>query len=218
MGIKKSDMQLKQDIEAELLWDPRVNAAQIGVSVDKGVVSLLGAVDNYAEKLAAEAATKRVAGVRTVAQDLTVKLRGEHQRTDAEIAATVDSVLKWDVFIPSSVRASVREGTVTLEGEAVWQFQRDAARSAVRNIVGVVGVLTAISIKPGASVSVVKEKVEAALHRLASADAKSIHVETSGGKVTLNGTASSWRSMEDASHAAWAAPGVTSVVDNLKVH
>ncbi len=217
MTIKKSDTQLKQDIEAELLWDPRVNAAQIGVSVDKGVVSLLGAVDNYAEKWAAERATKRVAGVRTVAQDLTVKLRGEHQRTDAEIAATVDSVLKWDVFIPSSVRASVRHGTVTLEGEAVWQFQRDAARSAVRNIVGVVGVHTAISLKPAAAVSEVKEKVEAALHRLAAADARSIHVEASGGKVTLSGTASSWRSMEDASHAAWAAPGVTSVVDNLKV-
>src|SRR5271154_6273901 len=114
--MHKTDIQLKQDIEEELLWDPKVNAAQIGVSVDEGAVSLLGTVDTYAEKWAAEDATKRVSGVRTVAQDLTVKILGEHQRSDSDIARAVQSALEWDVSVPNAVTAKVRNGEVTLEG------------------------------------------------------------------------------------------------------
>jgi VCBS repeat-containing protein len=214
--MMKTDMQLKQDIETELRWDPKVNAAQIGVSVDNGVVSLLGAVDTHAEKWAAEDATKRVSGVRTVAQDLTVKILSEHKRPDSEIADAVQNALKWDVFVPETVTAKVQNGAVTLEGDATWNYQRKEAEQAVRHLTGVVSVYDAISLKPEASATQVKEKVEAALQRQATADAKSIHVETLGGKVTLTGTASSWHSMRDASHAAWAAPGVTEVVDKMK--
>lgn len=215
--MTKTDLQLKQDIETELRWDPKVNAAQVGVSVDKGVVSLLGTVDSYAEKWAAEDATKRVSGVRTVAQDLTVKILGEHKRSDSDIAAAVQNALKWDVFVPKEVTAKVQNGAVTLEGPATWGYQRESAERAVRHLTGVVSVHNSIHIKPEASAAQVKEKVEAALQRQAATDAKSIHVETSGGKVTLTGTASSWQSIEDASHAAWAAPGVTNVVDQLTV-
>jgi osmotically-inducible protein OsmY len=215
--MTKTDMQLKQDIENELRWDPKVNAAQVGVSVDKGVVSLLGTVDTYAEKWAAEGATKRVSGVRTVAQDLTVKILGEHKRSDSDIAAAVQNALEWDVFVPKDITAKVRNGAVTLEGPATWGYQRDAAERVVRHLTGVVSVYNSISIKPEVSAAQVKEQVEAALKRQAVTDAKSIHVETSGGKVTLTGTASSWQSIEDASNAAWAAPGVTSVVDQLTV-
>jgi osmotically-inducible protein OsmY len=215
--LKKTDTQLKNDVEAELRWDPRVNAAQVGVSVDKGVVSLLGSVDTYAEKWAAEAATKRVNGVRTVAQDLTVKVLAEHKREDSEIAAAVQSALTWDVFVPKTVNASVQKGEVTLEGAATWGYQREAAELVVRRLAGVVSVRNLIVINPGATASQVKEHVEAALQRQAVTDAKSIHVEIAGGKVTLTGTASSWQSIEDASHAAWAAPGVTNVVDKLTV-
>ena len=215
--MNKTDLQLKTDIEEELRWDPKVNAAQIGVTVDKGAVSLLGSVDTYAEKWAAEDATKRVSGVRTVAQDLTVKLLGDHTRNDSEIAAAVQNALAWDVYIPKSVTAKVHNGRVTLEGPVTWNYQREAAERAMRYLMGVVAVNNAITLKPRASAAQVKEKVEAALQRQATADAKSIHIEASGGKVTLTGKASSWQSIEDAAHAAWAAPGVTEVVDRMTV-
>ena len=211
----KSDMKLKQDIEEELRWDPKVNAAQIGVSVDKGAVSLLGAVDTFAEKWAAEDATKRVSGVRTVAQDLSVKILTDHMRTDSEIAAAVQSALEWNVAVPKDVTAKVQQGAVTLEGQVPWNYQRDAAERAVRHLKGVVAVHDFITLKPQVSAAQVKEKVQAALQRQAAADAKSIHIGTSGGKVTLTGHASSWQSIEDAANAAWAAPGVTEVDDRV---
>lgn len=213
--MSKTDIQLKQDIEEELRWDPKVNAAQIGVSVDKGAVSLFGAVDTYAERRAAEAATKRVSGVRTVAQDLTVKILTEHKRSDSEIAGAAQTRFTWDVWIPKTVTAKVEQGWVTLQGQVTWNYQREAAERTIRNIPGVVGVSNSISLKQ-ASAAQVKENVQAALHRQAAADAKSIHVETSGGEVTLTGHASSWQSIEDAANAAWAAPGVTEVVDEVK--
>jgi osmotically-inducible protein OsmY len=216
-AVIKTDMQLKQDIEEELRWDPKLNAAQIGVSVDKGAVSLSGAVDTYAAKWAAEDATKRVAGVRTVAQDLTVKILAEHKHTDPEIAAAVESAFKWNVFVPKAVTAKVSSGSVTLEGQVTWNYQKDAAENAIRHLSGVVTVFNFITIKPDVSAGQVKEKVQAALLRQATSDAKSIHVDTSGGKVTLTGHVASWRSMDDAENAAWAAPGVNEVVDKMTI-
>jgi osmotically-inducible protein OsmY len=215
--LTKTDNQLKQDIETELRWDPKVNPAQIGVSVDKGVVSLLGAVDTYAEKWAAEDATKRVSGVRTVAQDLTVKVQTSHKHNDSEIAAAVQGALSWNVYVPNTVTARVADGAVTLQGQAIWNYQRDAAERAVRYLTGVSSVCNAITLRPEASAAQVKEKVLAALERQATTDAKSINVDASGGKVTLTGQASSWQSIEDASSAAWAAPGVTEVVNLVKM-
>ncbi len=216
--MTKTDVQLKKDIEQELSWDPKINEAQIGVTVDKGAVSLLGEVDTYAEKWAAESATKRVSGVRTVAEDLKVKIPFDDKHSDSEIAGAVLSALKWDVFVPGNVTAKVQDGTVTLEGEVAWNFERDAAGRAVRYLSGVSHVNNAISLKPeSASTSKVKEKVEAALHRQATSDAQSIKVECHGGRVTLSGHASSWQSIEDASSAAWAAPGVTEVVDRIHI-
>ena len=215
--MTKTDLQLKRDVEEELRWDPKVNAAQIGVTVEQGSVSLLGAVDTYAEKWAAEDATKRVGGVRTVAQDLTVKILGEHKRSDTEIAAATQNALGWNVYVPKTITAKVQQGVVTLEGQVDWNFQRNAAEKAVRYLTGVVTVDNAIRLKTQTSATQVKENVQAALQRQATADAKSIHVETSGGKVTLTGHASSWQSIHDAAGAAWAAPGVTEVVDRMQV-
>lgn len=215
--MSKTDSQLKQDIETELKWDPKVNAAQIGVSVDKGAVTLLGTVDGYAQKWAAEDATKRVFGVCTVAQDLTVKILGDHKRTDSDIAAAVQHALKWDVFTPNSVTAKVQNSAVTLEGQVKWNFEREAAERAVRYLTGVVAVYNSITLKPEASASQVKEKIQSALQRQATKDTNSIHIDASGSKVTLTGHASSWQSIEDAAHAAWAAPGVTEVVDKMKM-
>ena len=216
--MAKTDVQLKQDIEQELSWDPKVNAAQIGVSVDHGAVSLLGTVDTYAQKWAAEDATKRVSGVRTVAHDLTVKVLSEHVRSDTDIASAVQSTLKWDVLVPKAVTAVVRDGFVTLAGQVDWNFEREAAERAVRYLTGVVSVSNSITLKKTeASAAQVKEKVEAALQRQATTDANSIHVDTNGSLVTLTGHASSWQSVVDASNAAWAARGVSQVIDKLKV-
>lgn len=215
--MSKTDQQLKQDIENELSMDPSVNAAQIGVTVDKGVVTLLGSVDTWAAKWAAEDATKRVHGVCAVAQDLTVKLTVEHQRSDSEIAAAVQSALKWDVFVPGDVTASVKSGAVTLAGQVSWQFQREAAARAVRFLSGVSVVYNSITLKPDESNAQVKDRVTAALTRQASSSAKAIHVETKGGNVTLSGRVPSWQSARDASAAAWSVPGVMTVVDDMTV-
>ena len=155
----KSDSQLKQDIESELLRDPTINSAQIGVIVNDGAVTLLRVVSTYAQRLAAEAATKRVSGVRTVAQDLTVEIVAEHEQSDSEIASAVQRALNWDVCIPKSVTATVREGIVTLEGHVAWNFERDAAESAVRHFMGVTAVVNFIALKPSVLASDVKAKM-----------------------------------------------------------
>ena len=215
--MSKTDAQLKKDIEDELRWDPKVNAAQIGISVDKGVVSLFGAVNTYADKWAAEDATKRVSGVRTVAQDLTVKVLTDHMRGDSDIAAATQSALEWDVNVPATVTAKVERGSVTLEGQVTWNYERDAAERAIRQLAGVVAVNNSINIQPRTSATQVKESVFAALERQATTDSESIHVNTLGTQVTLTGHASSWQAIIDATNAAWAAPGVTQVIDQVKL-
>jgi osmotically-inducible protein OsmY len=217
MTMAKSDQQLKQDIEDELRWDPKINAAQVGVRVDKGVVSLLGSVDTWAAKWAVEDATKRVSGVRTVAQDLTVKLSGDHARSDVEIADAVQSALRWDVSVPATIAADVAKGHVTLHGKASGNYQREAAAAAVRNLVGVVSVFDAVALEPRTSASGIRADIESALKRQAGTDAQAIHVVTEGGRVTLSGYASSWQAAADASAAAWAAPGVSEVVDKMDI-
>ena len=213
----KTDTQLKTDIEQELKADPSINALQIGVTVDHGAVTLLGEVETYAAKWAAETATKRVSGVRTVAQDLTVKLLQGDQRTDSDVAAAVENVLRWNVYVPMSVTATVQNGVVTLSGEVAWNYEREAAGKAVRYLTGVSLVNNAITLKERPTVEKVQDQVTTALLRQATTDAHSIKIETSGGRVTLSGHATSWQSIEDATNAAWAVPGVTKVVDHISL-
>lgn len=215
--MNKNDMQIKQDVEEELRWDPTVNAARIGVTVQNGAVALFGRVETYAEKWFAEDAARRVAGVRTIAQDLEVAIREEHRRSDVEIAATVESALRWDVLVPRSVIATVEGGAVALEGEVQWKFQREAAERLVRNLAGVVAVHNYVTVRPPASAKVVKRNIEAALERQATTDSGTIEVTTDGEQITLTGHVSSFRAVEDALAAAWASPGVTAVVNELKV-
>lgn len=211
----KTDIQLKHDIEQELSFDPKINAAHVGVRVDHGAVTLMGTVDTFGEKWAVEDATRKVGCVRTIAQELTVKTISEHERTDSEIAAAVDRALEWHVYVPASVKAIVQKGSVTLEGHAVWHYEREAAEKAVRNLRGVVQVFNAISLKPQVSAAKLTSNVEAALKRQSVKDAKAIQVTTQGSQVTLSGVVSSWQAIEDANEVAWAAPGVTLVIDHL---
>jgi VCBS repeat-containing protein len=148
---------------------------------------------------------------------MTVRLLGDNKRSDAEIAEAALRALKWDVWVPNTVTLEVQEGRITLQGQVGWKYERDSAEKAVANLAGVMSVNNQITIKPKASAAKVKEKVEAALQRQASADARTIHVDTSGSTVTLTGKASSWRAIDDAAAAAWAVPGVTDVVDKLSV-
>jgi osmotically-inducible protein OsmY len=215
--MSKSDTQLKRDLEEELRWDPKINANQIGLTVDKGAVSLFGTVDTYAEKWAAEEAVKRVSGVRTVAQDLTVTIAVDHKRNDSDLAKAAQQALEWDVFVPKEVTARVEQGVITVAGQVDWNYERDAAEETMRRLKGVTCVYNLITLRPQPSAVEVKEKIQAALQRQAVADANSINVVMSGGKVTLTGHASSWQSIEDAASSAWAAPGVTEVRDEVKM-
>ncbi len=134
--MSKSDLQLKTDIEEELRWDPMINEAAVGVTVKNGKVSLMGTVDTYAEKWAAEDATRRVSGVRGVTQDLKVALRAEHARSDADLKSAIDAALKWNVFVPTTITAKVTDGAVTLEGSVGWNYQRDFAERSIRYLSG----------------------------------------------------------------------------------
>jgi len=213
----KTDAQLSQEVELELASEPKLNASEIAINVDQGAVSLLGTIDTYAEKAIAENAAKRVSGVRAIALDLKVRLLEHDVRTDSDIAVAVQNALNWDVLLPATVTAKVEDGWVTLEGPVTWNYQREGAERAVHHLTGVVGVFNSIAIRPQASPSRVKEQVEAALERRALAGVKSIRVDVAGGKVTLTGHAESWQAIEDAANAAWAAPGVTEVVDQVKM-
>jgi osmotically-inducible protein OsmY len=214
----KPDVQLQRDILDELDWEPRVDAAEIGVTVDDGVVTLTGHVTTYDEKLAAERATQRVAGVKAVANDIEVRPGGSSARDDTDIAkATVDA-LNWRVSVPAElIKVAVSKGWVTLEGEVDWQFQRESAEDAVRPLLGVRGVINEIVVKPKASATEVKSRIEAAFQRSSEIDATKVQIEAHEGKVTLLGDVRSWAEREEAERTAWAAPGVYAVENRIVV-
>jgi osmotically-inducible protein OsmY len=212
----KTDNQLQQDISAELSWEPSVHAAQIGVEVKNGMVTLAGDVGTFAEKWNAERATQRVIGVKSVASELKVKLSGLGIRSDADIASAARTALEWSADVPpEAIKVQVDDGWVTLTGNVEWQFQRQAAADNVRYLLGVTGVSDQIAIKPSLSATLVKADIEAALKRRAVADANEISVAVSGSEVTLKGTVHSWAERDLATTSAWGTPGVREVVDKL---
>ena len=212
----KTDSQLQQDVLAELKWEPSVHAAEIGVEVKDGVVTLAGHVGSYSEKWNAERAAQRVAGVRALAVEMDVKLLGSSQRNDADIARSAESSLQWTTFLPKdAIKVKVEKGWVTLTGQVEWQYQRESAANAVRYLMGVTGVSDEIAIKPKVSSTAVKSDIEAALKRRAPADAHKINVDVKGADVTLTGTVSSWAERDLATHSAWGTPGVHNVVDKM---
>ena len=214
----KSDTQLQIDIKEELKWEPRVRDEEIGIQVRDGVVTLMGTVPDYGQRARAERAVERVAGVRAVAQELTVKVPNTHLRSDTDLAHQIVNTLAWDTEVPfQTVKAKVDDGWVTLEGEVEWQFQRNAPERAVRYLAGVKGVSNLLKVKAHVSTYDVAQHITAALSRSAEADAKKIKVTAAGGKVTLTGTVRSWPERADAQQAAWSATGVTEVDDRLAV-
>ena len=215
----KTDTQLQQDVIAELTWEPSVNAAQIGVEVKDGIVTLAGHVGSYAEKCDAERAAQRVSGVKALAVEMDVKLAGSSKRTDADVARAVQNVLQGTTYLPKDhVKVMVESGWVTLSGEVDWEYQRQSATAAVRYLMGVTGVSDQILIKkPKVSSSAVKSDIEAALKRRATADAQKISVEVHGADVTLTGEVHSWSERDLARNTAWGTFGVHNVQDNLTI-
>jgi osmotically-inducible protein OsmY len=215
----KTDKQLQQDVIAELRWEPSVNAAHIGVEVSDGVVTLAGHVASYTEKLAAERAAQRVAGVKALAVEMDVKLSGSMaQRTDADIAQSVENVLQWATYFPSdTIKVKVEGGWITLSGTVEWEYQRHTVNDAIRLLSGVTGITNKIAIEPSVSTTVVKSDIEAALRRRARTDAQRISVDVQGSEVTLTGSVHSWSERELARDSAWNSAGVRNVVDKMTV-
>jgi osmotically-inducible protein OsmY len=214
----KSDAQLQKDILAELKWDPIVNETDVGVIVKDGVVTLTGHLASYAEKCAVERAAQRVHGVKALAIELSVKLPGPNERTDAQIAAAAENAIEWNSLVPQDkVRPTVERGWITLNGEVEWDYQRRAAEKSLRNLLGVTGVTNLVHVKPRVSASQIDRKIHDALLRQAARESRRIDVSVSGSQVTLEGTVHSWAERVAAQGVAFAAPGVSTVVNHLHI-
>ena len=213
-----TDKDLKQHVQSALDWEPSLDASDIGASVDEGVVTLRGNVASYAEKVTAERVGLRVYGVKAVANDLVVRLVTGFERTDTEIAQAAVAALKWNTMVPPDrVTVTVTDGWVSLKGTLDWQYQKDAAGRAVRDLTGVKGVTNYINVQPRVKTLDVREKIVEAFKRSAEIDARRVNVTATEGKVILSGNVHSFAERQEDERAAWAAPGVTQVEDRLTI-
>lgn len=214
----KTDSQIKLDVQDELDWEPSIDETKIGVAVDGGVVTLSGQVSSYAKKMAAEKAAKGVQGVKAVAEDIVVKYPSSLEKSDTEIAKAALNALKWHSSVPNdTVMVKAENGWVYLSGEVQWAYQKNSAKNAIKDLTGVRGVSNSIAIKRDVKPIEVKERIEEAFERSAEIDAKGITVTTDGHTVTLSGKVHSIQEKEDAEKAAFKAPGVWEVKNNLRV-
>lgn len=212
------DKELQRTVIAELEWEPSIDSADIGVAVVDGVVTLSGYVKSYAEKLAAEKAVRRVAGVDAIAEELKVRYASDAKTADHEIAKRILDMFAWNSLVPhKQIQVKVEHGWVTLAGEVKWHYQSTEAQRVASQIDGVVGVSNNIKIANQVSVSDVRHRIEEAFKRQADLDARSVTIEVDGNRVTLSGHVSAWYERQAAERAAWAAPGVTQVIDRIAV-
>lgn len=212
------DKDLKQHVQNALDWEPSVDARDIGVSVNEGVVTLRGNVPSYTAKVVAERVALRVYGAKAVANDLLVRLVSGDERTDTEIALAAVAALNWHTVVPHDhVTVTVEDGWITLSGTVDWQYQKDAAVRATRDLTGVKGVTNAIRVQPHVKTTDIREKIETAFRRSAAIDARRINISAQDSKVILSGNVHSWAERLEAERVAWAAPGVSQVEDRLAV-
>ena len=214
----KTDSQLQKDVMEELAWEPSIDHAAIGVAVANGIVTLTGFVKTFAEKIAAEKAVKRVKGVRGLAEEMKVRFASDPKTSDAEIAKRIVDILAFDVTVPDDkISVKVEHGWVTLTGTVDWHYQRQAARNDAGRVTGVLGVSNLIEVAKLPTAFDVKDRIVQAFKRAADTEASAINVVTDGGLVRLGGTVHSFHERQVAERAAWAAPGVTRIEDNIVI-
>lgn len=212
------DDQLQKAVLAELNWEPSITAAHIGVTAENGTVTLTGHVASYGQKHAAEMATGRVKGVKAIAEEIEVRLPYEVKRDDADIARAAIERLAWDTGTPrDAVKVKVEKGWVTLTGQVDWHYQMEAAEREVRGLMGVLGVSNQVTIKPRVDTAHLQDDIQHALHRSIFFQPENVHVSAEEGRIKLTGTVTSWLDRRTAGWTAWAAPGATSVENDLIV-
>lgn len=215
--VRRTDEEVQQDVLAELAWEPRLQPQEIGVLVRDGVVTLTGWVDNYAKKWAAERAAHRLADVRSVANDIEVRLPTSATRLDPDIATAASRALEWDAFVPiTQLDVTVANGWVVVRGEVEWEYQKRAAERALRRLSGVRGVTNGITVRPPLNRPTpgeLRQRIAAALVRSVEVDAERVEIEIRGDTVVLTGAVRSWLQRQEVERIVWSAPGVA-VVDN----
>jgi osmotically-inducible protein OsmY len=214
----KTNQDLQKDVQDALKWQPLLNAAEIGVTAKDGVITLTGTVDSYSKKLEAEDAAKNVSGVKAVAEEIAIKYGDYGKKNDSEIAKEVLNAWKWNWEVPEDkIKVKVENGWVTLEGELEWNYQREAAKKAIKNLSGVMGMTSNIKIKSDTNDAIEKKDIECALERNSSIDDMDIRVDVVGNNVTLKGTVTSFYAKDEAEQIAWNAPGVWTVDNELVI-
>jgi osmotically-inducible protein OsmY len=212
------DSDIRRDVEDELRWDPDIDATDIAVAVNNGVVALTGFVRSYPQRMQAERDAKRVAGVVGVANDIEVRLPVIDQRPDPDIVRDAVSALKSELpYSSENIKVIAKDGRLTLEGTVEWNYARERAEKAVKRVRGAKSVTNSITLKPNVAPYEVRRKIEDAFRRSAEIDASRVTVEANGSEVILRGTVKSWAEREEAERAAWAAPGVTKVDNRVTI-
>ena len=214
-GTMISEDKLRRDVEDELKWEPGIDHRQIGVAIRDAVVTLVGETHSLSEKCMAEQAVERVAGVKGVANEITVSVL--HEPTDDDICSAVGATMAWNACVPSDqVKVKVEKGWITLTGEVDYDYQRRACEEAVRSLRGIRGVTSLTSVKPRSPRRDIVTEIEKALSREGLHEARKITVDVANGTVTLRGSVCSCAQRNEAERTAFRSPGVTSV-DNLLV-
>jgi osmotically-inducible protein OsmY len=212
------DSDIRRDVEDELRWDPDIDATDIAIAVNNGVVALTGFVRSYPQRMQAERDAKRVAGVVGVANDIEVRLPVIDQRPDPDIVRDAVSALKSELpYSSENIKVIAKDGRLTLEGTVEWNYARERAENAVKRVRGAKSVTNSITLKPKVAPYEVRRKIEDAFRRSAEIDASRITVEANGSEVILRGTVKSWAERKEAGRAAWAAPGVTKVDNRVTI-
>jgi len=215
----KTDQEIQREVLAALHWEPTLHPDNITVAVHRGIVTLIGTVSSFYERLTAEELTRRVRCVRSVIEDLRISLPKEMLRTDHEILRAGENALQSHTVLQGhTIKIKVENSHITLDGDVDWQYQKDLAFDAVKSITGVKAISNFLFVKPALNAAIIKEDIEQALYRMSEFRDAEIEVRISESRVTLEGKVHTWLESKLAEHMAWASPGVTKVLNKLEIN